>query len=290
MTDGTPRHPDPAAAPTRDHTAADASAAPTPILELDRLTKRYQKLTALHDATARIEPRRIVALVGPNGAGKTTAMRCISGIHRPSAGTARICGFDIRTQPIEAKKRLAYVPDDPRLFENLTVFEHLRFVAAAYELRNWEPHADTLLERFELTPKRNTIAADLSRGMRQKTAICASLLHRPRLLILDEPLTGLDPMGIRTIKAVIREHAADGGAVLLSSHLLALVEDLCDWLMVVHKGVVRFTGTMEEARGSFAAAVADANLEEIFMRATADTAPPTAAPPTAPVPPPEPGR
>ena len=129
-------------------------------------------------------------------------------------------------EPIAAKSQLAYVPDDPHLFDRLTVWEHFRFTAAAYRLRDWQELADKLLMRLELAEKRGALASELSRGMRQKTAVGCACLHRPRALLLDEPLTGLDPRGIRTMKDLIREHAAEGAAVIVSSHLLSMVEDL----------------------------------------------------------------
>src|SRR6185312_11003868 len=171
--------------------------------------------------------------------------------------------------PVPAKQVLCYVPDDPKLFDTLTVWEHFRFIAAAYRLDDgWPERAEALLEQFELTEKRGALAAELSRGMRQKVAIGCGYLHDPKAILLDEPLTGLDPRGIRTMKASVRDRAAAGAAVVVSSHLLALVEDLCTHLLIVHHGKRLFFGPVEQARASFAGVDNDASLEELFFRAT----------------------
>ncbi len=245
----------------------------TDILQVQSLIKSYPTLTAVRDLSFSIRAGEVMAMVGPNGAGKTTTMRCIAGVFPPTRGSITISGHDVVKDPVRAKQLLAYVPDDPRLFDTLTVDEHLDFIASAYRLRDWKPRADALLDRFELTPKRSSAVAELSRGMRQKAAIVCAYLHQPSLVMLDEPMTGLDPRGIRTIKESIRELAALGAAFLVSSHLLALVEDLCTTLLIVHQGRRVFFGPMQEARAAFAspagdAGGADASLEEIFFRAT----------------------
>jgi ABC-2 type transport system ATP-binding protein len=148
------------------------------------------------------------------------------------------------------------------------VWEHLEFTAAAYRVANFEPAAQRLLEQFELTDKRDTAAQELSRGMRQKVAICCAYLHEPKAILLDEPLTGLDPRGIRTMKQSVKDRAAAGAAVMVSSHLLALVEDLCTDLLIVHHGRRLFFGPVREARTAFSEVDADASLEELFFRAT----------------------
>src|SRR5262249_47449883 len=147
-----------------------------------------------------------------------------------------LAGHDLAREPVAAKAQLAYVPDDPRLFDHLTVWEHLRFVAALYRVPAWELHAADLLAQFELTAKRDALTSELSRGMRQKVAICSGSLPRPRALLPDEPLTGLDPRGIRTMKDSILQRAAAGAAVMVSSHLLSLVEDLCTSVLILHRG------------------------------------------------------
>src|SRR5262249_6041979 len=158
--------------------------------------KTYGDLVAVAGITFTVAPGEILGLVGPNGAGKTTTMRALAGILTPTRGRLAVAGHDLAHQPIAAQAALAYVPDDPRLFDRLTVWEHFRFIASAYRLAGWQPRAEALLERFELAPKRDTLTAELSRGMRQKVAICCGYLHEPKAILLDEPLTGLDPRGI----------------------------------------------------------------------------------------------
>jgi ABC-2 type transport system ATP-binding protein len=212
-------------------------------------------------------PGQILGLLGPNGAGKTTTMRAIAGIIPPTLGRIFVGGRDVVMDPIGAKRMLAYVPDDPKLFETLTVWEHLQFIASAYRVENFAEYASDLLGRFELLEKRNTIAQELSRGMRQKVAICCAYLHRPAAILLDEPLTGLDPRGIRTMKDSVRGLAAAGAAIVVSSHLLGLVEDLCTHLLILHRGQRLFFGQPSEARVAFAANT-DATLEDVFLAAT----------------------
>ncbi|WP_206290758.1 ABC transporter ATP-binding protein [Humisphaera borealis] len=238
-----------------------------PILDVIDYHKAYGDFVAVDSLSFGVEGGQIVGLLGPNGAGKTTTMRAIAGIIPPTRGQLKVDGFEITADPVGAKKRLAYVPDDPRLFETLTVWEHLQFIATAYEVPDLDVYGQVLLEKFELTEKRDTLAQELSRGMRQKVAICCAYLHRPRLLLLDEPLTGLDPRGIRTMKQSLVEQAALGNAVVISSHLLSLVEGLCTHLLIVNRGKKLFLGSPEEARTAFSN-VGDDSLEEVFFRAT----------------------
>lgn len=251
-----------------------------PILDVRGFTKSYHTTLAVADLSFALHPGEILALVGPNGAGKTTTMRCIAGVIPPTQGQILVGGFDVRAKPVDAKKRLAYVPDDPHLFDALTVREHLAFFAGAYEVDAWEPKADALLDRFEMRDHADKYASDLSRGMRQKAAVCAALLHNPTLIMLDEPLTGLDPRGIRTMKQIIRERASAGAGIIISSHLLALVEDLCASLLILSQGRLVFRGDVAQARQAYAAQ-SDASLEDVFFSATEGPAP-TPAPPTTP--------
>ena len=230
--------------------------------------KSYRDTVAVTDLTFEVGPGQVLGLLGPNGAGKTTTMRAIAGVIPPSAGKLLVAGHDVVAEPVAAKRQIAYVPDDPRLFDALTVWEHLRFTAAAYGVDDFTPRAEALLERFELTDKRDAQAQELSRGMRQKVAICCAYLYAPRAILFDEPLTGLDPRGIRTMKASVRDRAAAGAAVVVSSHLLGLVEDLCTHLLILHRGRPLFWGPVAEARAAFAGMDADASLEEVFFRAT----------------------
>jgi ABC-2 type transport system ATP-binding protein len=239
------------------------------VLVLDGFSKSYKNTPAVQALSFEVKAGEVLALVGPNGAGKTTTMRCVAGIIPSSAGRISVAGFDVRTHPVQAKGRLAYVPDDPKLFDALTLDEHLEFTAVAYGVRDWQARAESLVARFELREHRRKAAIELSRGMRQKAAICCAYLHEPSLLMLDEPLTGLDPRGIRTMKDTIVERARAGAAVIVSSHLLQLVEDLCTSLLILHRGRRVFFGDFAQARQAFSGAgAADATLEEVFFRAT----------------------
>jgi ABC-2 type transport system ATP-binding protein len=241
----------------------------SPTLVVRQFTKAYGDFVAVRDLSVELFPGDVLALVGPNGAGKTTTMRAVCGVLAPTDGVIMIAGHDLKTDPIAAKTSLAYVPDDPRLFDTMTVWEHLEFIAAAYRVKEWKPKAEELLTLFELTPKRSALALELSRGMRQKVAIACAQLHSPALYLLDEPLTGLDPVGIRTMKESIRTRANAGAAVVLSSHLLTLVEDLCTRVLIMTKGTMRFSGTIAAAREQYATG-ADASLEDVFFSATQD--------------------
>jgi ABC-2 type transport system ATP-binding protein len=229
--------------------------------------KTYRDSVAVDGLTCDVQPGQILGLLGPNGAGKTTTMRAIAGIIPPTRGRLLVAGHDVVTDPVAAKQQLAYVPDDPKLFDALTVWEHLQFSAAAYRVPNFQAEADRLLEQFELTPKRDALAQELSRGMRQKVAICAAYLHNPAAILFDEPLTGLDPHGIRQMKESVRRRAADGAAVVVSSHLLDLVGDLCTHLLILHRGRRLYFGPVADARAAIGSD-ADASLEEVFFRAT----------------------
>src|SRR5689334_17052208 len=233
------------------------------------LKKLYGDFTAVDSMSFEVGPGEILGLVGPNGAGKTTTLRCIAGIISPSGGSISIAGHDLRGDAIEAKRALAFIPDEPHLFEYLSVDEHLRFIARLYGVTDIETRGAAILAEMELTEKRRSLPGELSRGMRQKLAIACGLLHDPSALILDEPLTGLDPAGMRRMRATIIARANAGAAVILSSHLLHLVEELCTKLLVIHRG-------RSIAYGAFDAIVAERpplagrGLEDVFLALTSD--------------------
>ena len=229
--------------------------------------KVYQQTVAVAGLTFRVEPGQIIGLLGPNGAGKTTTLRALAGVIPPTRGRLVVGGHDVVSDPVPAKRLLAYVPDDPKLFDVLTVWEHLKFIASAYQVGDFRAEAERLLEQFELIEYRHKLGQELSRGMRQKVAICCAYLHAPLAIPVDEPLTGLDPQGIRTMKRSLRDRAAAGAAVIISSHLLALVEDLCSHLLILDRGRQLFSGTVADARAAFAGAAADSSLEDVFFRA-----------------------
>ncbi len=231
-------------------------------------TKAYDEFVAVANLSFRVEPGEILGLVGPNGAGKTTTMRALAGIIVPTSGRLLIAGHDLKREPVAAKRATAYVPDDPHLFDNLTIWEHFQFIAAAYQLRDWKDEAESILARFQLTEKRDEPCSDLSRGMRQKVAIGCGYLHNPTVIMLDEPLTGLDPRGIRTMQDSIRDRAANGAAVMISSHLLSLVEDLCTSVLLLVKGRKVAQGKLADLRTTSAVDGRTESLEDLFFRLT----------------------
>jgi ABC-2 type transport system ATP-binding protein len=239
-----------------------------PMLVVEQLTKTYDRRVAVDALSFSAGPGEIVGLVGPNGAGKTTTLRALAGIHPPTEGAIRIAGRDLAAEPIEAKRRLALVPDEPHLFNALTVGEHLEFTARVYGVADWRPRAEALLAELEMSERRDSLADELSRGMRQKVAIACALLYEPGLLMLDEPLTGLDPRGIRTLYTALRQRAERGATVVLSSHLLGQIESLCTSFLVLRHGRALFHGTKSQMRALYPELAADATLEEIFFRIT----------------------
>jgi ABC-2 type transport system ATP-binding protein len=255
------------------------------VIEVTNLRKSYGELEAVRDVSFTVQPGEVLGLVGPNGAGKTTTLRCLAGILPPTTGRIVIAGRDLRLDPVGAKSALAYVPDDPRLFENLTVMDHVRFVARLYRVADAEARIPGLLEEFEIADKADELPGALSRGMKQKLAIACAFLHDPRAILLDEPLTGLDPIAIRKAKDAIVARARAGAAVIVSSHLLHLVEELAHRVLVIMKGQKAAHGTIAELLAAHPDLAAGAGLEEIFMRMATGRAngqPPTAAPPSAP--------
>src|SRR5580698_2342208 len=203
------------------------------MIEISGLTKLYGNFVAVNDLSFTVQPGEVLGLVGPNGAGKTTTLRCIAGIIPPTRGSILISGCDLLNNPVGAKAQLAFFPDEPKLFDYLTVWQHLVFIARIYQVADYIARGEALLAELELSAKRDSLPAELSRGMKQKLAIACGLLHSPKAMYFDEPLTGLDPMGIRKMKATITQRAKDGGAVILSSHLLHLVEEICTHLLIL---------------------------------------------------------
>ena len=210
----------------------------------------------------------IVGLIGPNGAGKTTTLRSLAGILRPTSGRVRIDGHDIIEDPLEAKRRLAFMPDEPHLFEYLTVDEHLRLVARLYGVTDFARRSAVLIEELELKGKEQSLPGELSRGMRQKVIIACGLVREATTLLFDEPLTGLDPLGIRRMRETIVARGRAGAAILLSSHLLHLVEEICTRVVIMDRGNKIADGTVEQLRARADLAEAGSNLEQIFLRVT----------------------
>ena len=223
---------------------------------------------AVSDLSFEVRGGEIVGLIGPNGAGKTTTLRALAGILRPTSGRVAIDGHDLIADPLEAKRRLAFMPDEPHLFEYLTVNEHLRLVARLYGVADFERRAAALVEELELEGKERSLPGELSRGMRQKVVIACGLVREATTLLFDEPLTGLDPLGIRRMRETIVARGRAGAAILLSSHLLHLVEEICTRVIIMDRGRKIADGTFEELRSRVDLAEAGSNLEQIFLSVT----------------------
>ena len=238
------------------------------MIELTNLTKRYGRFTAVNGINLTIPKGELYGLLGPNGAGKTTTMRMIAGILQPTSGTVRIAGFDIQADPLVAKSRLGFIPDRPFVYDKLTGAEFLRFVAALYgqEGPGIERRIDELLELFELAPWKDELTESYSHGMRQKLIISSALVHRPEVIVVDEPMIGLDPKSARLLKDLLREFVTRGGTVLMSTHTLEIAEAMCDRIAIVQGGNIAASGTMEDLRRQTSSG--DASLEELFLKLT----------------------
>lgn len=240
---------------------------PLPLIEIHHLSKRYGDHLAVNDVTLRVTGGEIFGFLGPNGAGKTTTIKVMVGLLRPTSGTVRVAGYDVQTQSLQAKAATGYVPDEPNLYPKLSGRELLRFVGDLNEMdrRQAERRVDELLRLFDLADAADDLIDSYSHGMRQKTAVAAALMHDPRVLVLDEPTVGLDPKSARLIKDLLRQMAARGAAIFLSTHILEIAERMCDRIGIINRGELAAVGTMSELR---AAGQGAANLEDIFLSLT----------------------
>lgn len=250
------------------------------VIEVFGLRKAYRDVVAVADLTFSVASGEVLGLVGPNGAGKTTTLRCLSGILPPDAGTIRLGGHDLAKDAVEAKRLLAFMPDEPALFPYLTVADHLSLVARLHGVGDAAERSRRLLEELERSGRERSLPAELSRGMKQKLVIACGLLHDPKALVFDEPLTGIDPGGIRRMKRTILSRAREGAAVIVSSHLLPLVEEICDRVLILSRGRCALHGTLAEVRA--VAGSHDSSLEEVFLRVTEGAAEDPAAQPANP--------
>src|SRR6266853_1980666 len=224
--------------------------------------------TAVDDLSFEVQSGEIVGLIGPNGAGKTSTLRSLAGILRPTSGRIAIDGHQLGPDAIEAKRRLAFMPDEPHLFEYLTVEEHLRLVARLYTVPDFDRRAKALIDELELVGKERSLPGELSRGMRQKVVIACGLVRDATTLLFDEPLTGLDPIGIRRMRDTITKRARQGAAILVSSHLRHLVEEVCTRVIIMDHGRKVADGTVADLATRADLAAAGSNLEQIFLRVT----------------------
>ncbi|HTO90343.1 MAG TPA: ABC transporter ATP-binding protein [Candidatus Sulfotelmatobacter sp.] len=233
---------------------------------MEGLTRRYGALVAVHALDLTVRAGEVLGFLGPNGAGKTTTLRVAAGLLRADSGEVRISGASLSREPMRARARLGFVPDRPYLYERLTAREFLEFVAALYRVAPSDaaPRAQALIERLDLGEVADDLIETYSLGMKQKLSLAAAVLHDPPLLMLDEPLIGLDPRGARALKDLLRERAARGLGVLVSTHLLDVAERLCDRVLILDRGEKRAEGTLAELRGG-----SDASLEDVFLALTA---------------------
>jgi ABC-2 type transport system ATP-binding protein len=237
------------------------------MIELAHLTKKFGDLVAVNDVNLTIGKGEFFAMLGPNAAGKTTTIKLLAGLIKPTAGLSRICGFDIQLQPLEARRRLAYVPDFPFLYDKLTPWEFLRFIGRLFRLEESriESHGRELIARFHLREFAGRPLEGLSHGTRQRVAIASGLLHEPEVFIIDEPMVGLDPQHARIVKDVLKERSLAGMTVLVSTHQLSIAEEMADRIGIIHCGKLIAVGTREELRRQSGRR---GELEEIFLALT----------------------
>jgi ABC-2 type transport system ATP-binding protein len=239
----------------------------TAMIELDHLVKTFGDLVAVNDISLTVARGEFFAMLGPNAAGKTTTLKLLTGLLKPASGRARICGFDVQAEPLEARRRLAYVPDFPFLYDKLTAWEFFRFTGQLFQIdpARVENNARDLVARFHLGDAAGRALETLSHGTRQRVALVSALLHDPEVLVIDEPMIGLDPQHARIVKDVLKERALDGMSVLISTHQLNIAEELADRIGIIHGGRLIAVGTREELRRQ---SRVTGHLEEIFLKLT----------------------
>jgi ABC-2 type transport system ATP-binding protein len=220
-------------------------------LELERLTKRFGEKVAVDDVSLRLEAGAFLGLLGRNGAGKSTTLKMITGLVRPTLGSIRVLGLDLQEHPLEVKRRIGVMPEDMALLEYLTGPQYLRFVGRMYGLEDAviETRRAELFEKLDLRPEPRALLRDYSYGMKKKAALCAALIHGPRVVFLDEPFEGIDPVTSRTIKGILQSLQAGGVTVILTSHILEILEKLCPLLAILDEGRLKGFGTLDELRG-----------------------------------------
>jgi ABC-2 type transport system ATP-binding protein len=240
------------------------------MIELRSLTKRYGSFTAVNAVDLDVPRGELFGFLGPNGAGKTTTLRMIAGILRPTSGTVRIAGLDLASQSTAAKQKLGFIPDRPFIYEKLTGVEFLRFVAGLYgqsgpEVEN---RGRELLALFDLEEWKDELVESYSHGMRQKLIISSAFVHKPEVIVVDEPMVGLDPKAAKILKDLFREYTRRGNTIMMSTHTLEVAQSMCDRIGIIQRGVIRACGTMDDLRASADSGVT--GLEDIFLRLTGE--------------------
>jgi ABC-2 type transport system ATP-binding protein len=245
----------------------------TPLIELQNVSKSYGTKQAVRDLSLTVRPGELFAFLGPNGAGKTTTIKMLTGLLRPTSGRISIAGLDVSRNGEQVRQMISYVPDQPHIYEKLTGREFLSFTTDIYGLSGPEvrSHQQELIELFEMSRYVDDLVETYSHGMRQRLAFAAALVHRPRALIVDEPMVGLDPKSMRIVKDLFRRYADQGACVFMSTHTLAVAEEVADRIGVIDRGTMIRNGTLEELRGSTANG---ASLEDMFLSWTAQAARP----------------
>ena len=240
------------------------------MIELRSLTKRYGSFTAVNNVDLDVPRGELFGFLGPNGAGKTTTLRMIAGILRPTSGTVRIAGIDLAARSTAAKQKLGFIPDRPFIYEKLTGVEFLRFVAGLYGQSgaDVEKRGAELLALFDLEEWKDELVESYSHGMRQKLIISSAFVHKPEVIVVDEPMVGLDPKAAKTLKDLFREYARRGNTIMMSTHTLEVAQSMCDRIGIIQRGVIRACGTMDELRASAESGVT--GLEDIFLRLTGE--------------------
>ncbi|MFZ4453218.1 ABC transporter ATP-binding protein [Salibacterium aidingense] len=241
-----------------------------PAIYLQNVTKQFGSFTAVSDINIEVTTGELFGFLGPNGAGKTTAIKMMTGLLEPSEGTVEIAGTDIWKKPLKAKRKIAYVPDQPELYDKLTGWEYIQFIASVFRIPadRAKQKADRLLELFSLQHRAHELIEGYSHGMKQKMALTGALLHDPDVLFLDEPTVGLDPSSARTLKDLLLQLCREGTTVFVSTHILEIAEQMCDRIGIIRNGEIIALGTMEELRQSQTAD--GASLEDIFLDLTGD--------------------
>ena len=262
---------DPSIDPSRNRALDQALAISHPALEIQALVKTFDQ-PAVDDLSLTIAPGQIYALLGPNGAGKTTTLRMVSGLLQPDSGAISVCGIDVLANPVEAKRVTAGVPDEPLVYDKLSPREYLTFVAGLWQIDAAEAgrRAADLIEWLGLAAHADARCQGFSKGMRQKAALAGALIHDPKLIILDEPLTGLDAGSARQVKSVLAERVASGVTVIMTTHILDVAERMADRIGVIARGRLAAEGTLDDLRAS--AGQAQGSLEDIFLEVVADDA------------------
>lgn len=235
------------------------------MLRIEHLTKTYGEKKAVDDLSLHIQPGEIFGFIGHNGAGKSTTIKSAVGILKFEEGTITICGKNIRDNPVECKKNLAYIPDNPDLYEFMSGIKYLNFIADIYAIPTAErqERIRKYADLFELTKDLGQPVSAFSHGMKQKLAVISAWLHDPKLIVMDEPFVGLDPKASHLLKEMMREHCDKGGAIFFSTHVLEVAEKLCDKVAIIKQGRLVIEGTMEEVKG-------DESLEEVFLELEAE--------------------